>query len=133
MAKEFPRSRRMAEQIRRELDEVIREDVDDPRVGSVTLSEVQVSRDLGQAEIYISVLGAEAEEVRACVEVLNQAHGFLRSRVARKIRVKRMPQLRFVHDTAFDRAARLSAIIDEVAPDPSPNDGDDDASESSKE
>ncbi|BAU57829.1 ribosome-binding factor A [Halorhodospira halochloris] len=133
MAKDYPRSRRMAEQIRRELDEVIREDVDDPRVGSVTLSEVQVSRDLGQAHIYVSVLGAQAEEVESCVEVLNQAHGFLRTRVAKKIRSKRMPQLRFVHDTAFDRAARLSAIIDEVAPQSESQAESDVDSEASKE
>lgn len=115
MAKDFPRSRRMAEQIKRELDEVIREDVDDPRVGSVTVSEVQVSRDLGQARIYVSVLGAEAEQVQACVEVLNKAHGFLRTRVAKRIRSKRMPQLRFFHDTAFDRAARLNNLISELS------------------
>ncbi|MBK1734237.1 ribosome-binding factor A [Halorhodospira abdelmalekii] len=116
MAKEYPRSRRMAEQLRRELAEVIREDVDDPRVGSVTLSEVQVSRDLGQATVYVSVLGAEAPAVDACVDVLNRAHGFLRSRVAARMRSRYMPRLRFVHDTAFDRGARLSALIDEVAP-----------------
>ncbi len=116
MPKDYPRSRRIAEQIRRELAEVIRDEVDDPRLGSVTLSEVQVSRDLGHATVYISILGAEAEEVAASVDVLNRAHGFLRSHVARRIRAKRTPQLHFVHDTAFDRGARLSAIIDEVAP-----------------
>ncbi|MFP4129550.1 MAG: 30S ribosome-binding factor RbfA [Halorhodospira sp.] len=118
MAKDYPRSRRVAEQLRRELAEVVRDEVDDPRVGSVTLSEVQVSRDLAHATIYIDVLGAEAAEVEACVGVLNRAHGFLRSQVARRLRTKRTPSLRFVHDTAFDRGARLSALIDEVAPPP---------------
>ncbi|MBK1727058.1 30S ribosome-binding factor RbfA [Halorhodospira neutriphila] len=124
MPKDYPRSRRIAEQLRRELAEVIRADVDDPRVGPVTLSEVQVSRDLGHATVYVSVLGAEAEAVEACVAVLNEARGFLRSRVAGRIRVKRMPQLRFAHDTAFDRGARLSALIDELAAER----GEDDAS-----
>ncbi len=118
MAKDYPRSRRVAEQLRRELAEVVRDEVDDPRVGSVTFSEVRVSRDLSHATIYIDVLGAEADEVEACVEVLNHAHGFLRSQVARRLRMKRTPSLRFVHDTAFDRGARLSALIDEVAPPP---------------
>lgn len=116
MAKEYPRSRRIAEQLRRELVEVVRDEVDDPRVGSVTFSEVQVSRDLSHATVYLTVLGAEAEEVEACVEVLNRAHGFLRTQVARRIRAKRIPHMRFVHDMAFDRGARLSALIDEVAP-----------------
>ncbi len=118
MAKDYPRSRRIAEQLRRELAEVIRDDVDDPRVGSVTISEVQVSRDLAHATVYVTVLGAEAAEAQAGVDVLNKAHGFLRSQVARRIRAKRTPSLRFLHDSAFDRGARLSALIDEVAPPP---------------
>ncbi len=129
MSKDYPRSRRIAEQLRRELAEVIRDDLDDPRIGSVTLSEVQVSRDLAHARVYISVLGAEAEEVEASVSVLNDASGFLRTRVARRINAKRTPSLRFIHDTAFDRGARLSALIDEVAPSRRADDSDEGSKE----
>ncbi len=115
MPKEYPRSRRIAEQIQRDLAEIVRDEVDDPRVtGPVTISEVQVSRDLRHAVVFVSVLGAESEAVAACVDLLNRARGFLRTQVARRMRTKRVPDLRFVHDTAFDRGARLSALIHEV-------------------
>ncbi len=114
MPKEYPRSRRIAEQIQRELAEIARDELDDPRVGPVTVSEVQVSRDLRHAVVYVSVLGADAERVASSVDVLNRARGFLRTQLARRMRSKRVPDLRFVHDTAFDRGARLSELIDEV-------------------
>lgn len=114
MARDFPRSRRMGEQIQRELAAIIRDEVKDPRVGSITVSEVEVSRDLGHATVFVSMLGAEADAVDEAVSALNDGRGFLRSCLARQVRARKVPKLRFERDTAFDRAAHLSALIEQV-------------------
>lgn len=117
MARDYPRSRRIAEQVQRDLAGLIRDEVKDPRItGSVTVSEVQVSRDLGHATVYVSVLGADADAVETSVDALNDARGYLRTLLARGMRTRKVPTLRFHRDTAFDRAAHLSALIDEVRP-----------------
>jgi len=115
VARDYARSRRVGEQIQRELAELIRDEVRDPRVGSVTVSEVRVSRDLGYADIMVTQLGASAEASLEMVDVLNHAAGFLRSQLARRLRMKRMPALRFHFDETFDRGAHISRLIEEVA------------------
>jgi ribosome-binding factor A len=114
MARDYARSRRVGEQIQRELAELIRDEIRDPRVGSVTVSEVTVSKDLGYADTMVTQLGATAETSREMVDALNHAAGFLRSQLARRLRMKRMPALRFHYDETFDRGARISRLIDEV-------------------
>ncbi|WP_440996937.1 30S ribosome-binding factor RbfA [Arhodomonas sp. SL1] len=124
MAREFSRARRVGEQIQRELAELIRDEVRDPRVGSVTVSEVQVSRDFAHAKVMVTVLGAGAEDSADAVEALNHAAGFLRSQLARRVRLRQVPALEFRYDETFDRGARLSRLIDEVAPDDPDDDQD---------
>lgn len=124
MAREFSRARRVGEQIQRELAELIRDEVRDPRVGSVTVSEVQVSRDFAHAKVMVTVLGASAEDSADAVEALNHAAGFLRSQLARRVRLRQVPALEFRYDETFDRGARLSRLIDEVAPDDPDDDQD---------
>jgi len=114
MAREFSRSRRIAEQIQRELADLLRTEVKDPRVERVTVSEVKVSRDLSHAQVYVTVLGGDAEAVTAAVEALNGAAGFLRRALSRQMRLRRVPQPHFVEDPSFDTGARLSRLIDEA-------------------
>lgn len=117
MANDYPRSRRVADQVQRELAGLIRDEVRDPRVGSVTVSEVKVSRDLAHAEVYVTGLGMVEAESRAMVEALNGAAGFLRRQLARQMRLRTVPALKFHYDPVFDQGARLNRLIDDVVSD----------------
>jgi len=118
MAKDFPRARRVADQIQRELATLIRDTVNDPRLtGSVTVSEVEVSRDMAHAKVHVTVLGAESEETTEAVKVLNGAAGFLRKELGHQMRLRTVPALHFFHDTSFDRGAELGKLIDTAVAD----------------
>jgi ribosome-binding factor A len=116
MPKDFPRARRVGEQIQRELATLIREEVRDPRVGSVTVSEVQVSRDFAYADVFVTGLGMDADQSRAMVGVLTGAGSFLRHQLARRLTLRKVPTLRFQYDPTFERGARLNRLIDDVQP-----------------
>mgnify|MGYP001493679373 CR=1 FL=1 len=114
MPKDFPRTRRIGEQIQRELAELIRDEVRDPRVGMVTVSEVEVSRDLAHAKVFVAVLGADDDQTEASLEALNHAAGYLRKLLGQALRLRTVPALHFHYDPSFDRGARLSRLIDEA-------------------
>ena len=116
MPRDFPRTRRVGEQIQRELAEIVRDEMRDPRLGPVTVSEVVVSRDLSVADVMVTVLGGDEAESRAAVDVLNHAAGFLRGHLGRRLRLRTVPVLRFRYDDSFDRGDRLSRLIDELNP-----------------
>ncbi|MEO1768077.1 30S ribosome-binding factor RbfA [Thiobacter aerophilum] len=111
MAKDFARPRRVADQIQRELAELLRLEVKDPRVGMVTITDVEVSNDYAHAKVYFSLLGDQAR-VQQALQGLQSAAGFLRSEVAKRIKLRVMPQLHFVHDTSIERGMRLDQLID---------------------
>ncbi|MEX0430800.1 30S ribosome-binding factor RbfA [Spiribacter insolitus] len=117
MPKDFSRARRVGDQIQQELAELIRDEVRDPRVGSVTVSEVRASRDFAHAEVYVTGLGMDEAASREMVKALNGAAGFLRRQLARRLSLRTVPALRFHYDPVFDRGARLNRLIDEVRPD----------------
>ena len=110
MAKEFSRSQRVAEQIRRELADLLQFEVKDPRVGHATITEVEVAGDLAHAKIYFATL----EDAEAAGLGLNQAAGFLRGQLAKRMLLRTVPQLHFVHDTSIDRGFALSQLIDQA-------------------
>ncbi|WP_421621054.1 30S ribosome-binding factor RbfA [Alkalilimnicola ehrlichii] len=114
MPREFPRTRRVGEQIQRELAELIRDELRDPRLGMVTVSEVTVSRDLAHAKVFVTALGGSDEDNAKTVEVLTRAAGYLRKLLGQRLRIRQVPALHFQHDTAFDRGDRLSRLIDEA-------------------
>jgi ribosome-binding factor A len=110
MPREFPRTRRVGEQIQRELAELIRSELKDPRLGMVSISAVQVSRDLGHAKVHVSVLGTE-EQSRDSVKVLNHAAGFLRHKLGKLLHIRVIPELHFFLDRSLEEGARLGALI----------------------
>ncbi|KAB7628442.1 30S ribosome-binding factor RbfA [Alkalilimnicola sp. S0819] len=122
MPRDYPRTRRVADQIQRELAGLIRDQVRDPRVGSITVSEVEVARDFAHAKVYVTQLGADAERSREAVEGLNRAAGFLRRELGRGLRLRNVPALKFFYDPAFERGAHLSALIDHAVTDTPPAD-----------
>ena len=110
MPKEFPRTRRVGEQIQRELAELIRSELKDPRLGMVSVSAVSVSRDLCYAKVFVSVLGDEGQSQES-VKVLKNAAGFLRHRLGKIMHIRTIPELRFVHDRSLEEGARIGALI----------------------
>lgn len=114
-----PRSARIADQIQRELAEVVRLQVRDPRVGMVTLTGVEVSRDQSHAKVFFTVLGAAAEREHA-LEGLQRAAGFLRTELAHRLSVRKVPELHFAYDESVERGVRLSRLIDEAVNPPPP-------------
>jgi ribosome-binding factor A len=111
MPKDFPRSRRIAEQIQRELSDIIRLELKDPRVGMITITDVEVSQDHAYAKVFFTVLG-DAAKVEETVSALEHAAGFLRSQLARRIKLRVIPHLQFKYDASIERGARLSQLID---------------------
>ncbi|MFP5506524.1 MAG: 30S ribosome-binding factor RbfA [Gammaproteobacteria bacterium] len=111
MPRDFPRTRRVGEQMQRELAALIRDEVKDPRVGMVTVLAVEVTRDLAHAKVFVTVLG-DAEARDASLAALNKAAGFLRHELGQRMLTRTVPQLRFVYDESIERGSRLSALID---------------------
>ncbi len=107
------RRARIADQIQRELADLIRLEVRDPRVGMVTLTGVEVSRDQSHAKVFFTVLGA-AEAAAEAREGLQRAAGFLRSGLAHRLSTRSVPELHFHHDESVERGARLAKLIDEA-------------------
>ena len=115
MPREHSRGQRVADLIQRELAQLIQRDLRDPRLGMVTVNEVKASRDLAYADVYITLLGAENSEDReGCLEVLNNAQGFLRSQLARILKTRTTPKLRFHYDNSVSDGQYLSKLIDEA-------------------
>ena len=107
------RSARIADQIQRSLAEVIRLELRDPRVGLVTLTGVELSRDQSHAKVFFTVLGAPSEAENA-LEGLTRAAGFLRSELARQLTTRKVPELHFAYDESVERGIRLTRMIDEA-------------------
>ena len=105
--------RRVDEAIRQVLGDAVSGDLKDPRVGFITVTDVRTSADLRHARVYVSVLG-DAQQRQASLDGLRSAHGFLQSRVAGELRLKRTPTLEFTYDDTTDRAMRVDALIDEI-------------------
>lgn len=114
MPKEFSRTRRVGEQLRRELADLIRHEIKDPRVGMVTLNAVEVARDLGHAQIYVTLLEDDAQRRSEAVAVLNRAAGFLRRELGRRLSMRVIPHLHFQYDESVERGMRLSNLIAEA-------------------
>ncbi|HSN21139.1 MAG TPA: 30S ribosome-binding factor RbfA [Usitatibacter sp.] len=112
------RQARIADQIQRELAELVRLEVRDPRVGMVTLTGVELSHDQSHAKVYFTVLGAPSDAERA-LEGLQRAAGFLRSQLAHRLTTRTVPDLAFEYDESVERGIRLTRLIEEaVKPQP---------------
>lgn len=119
MPRDFGRNERVAELMRRELAELIRTEVKDPRVGSITVADVALAPSMARATVYVTPLNAGEPESREAIAALNRAVGFLRRRLGRELNLRYVPALHFEFDPSFDRGARLSALIDSARRDDS--------------
>lgn len=115
MPKEFSRAERVGDAIQRELSQVIRDQIRDPRVGMVSVNAVQVSKDLSIAKVYVTFVdNPKNVEPQERVEVLSRAAGFLRTAVSHEIRMRSVPQLRFLFDETVYKALEISDLIDQA-------------------
>ncbi len=117
MAKDYPRSYRVADQIQRELAELIRTEVKDPRVpATMTVAGVEVSKDLSSAKVFVSTfdLDSDSEQRQAAIDGLNKASGFLRKQLGNKMRLRVVPTLSFKYDVVQENAARITTLIDDA-------------------
>jgi len=104
--------RRVNEMIREVLGAAITTEMKDPRIGFVTVTDVDTSADLRAARVYVSVLGNEDEREKT-LEGLRSAHGFLQSKIGDELSMKRTPTLTFHYDESVERGARLSRLLDQ--------------------
>ena len=112
MPKEFSRSSRVVEQIKRELAELIRLELKDPRVKFVTINDVEITPDYAHAKIFFTVLETDK---RAEIEAgLQRGAGFLRRELGKRVRIHTLPQLHFVYDASVEQGAHMSKLIDEA-------------------
>lgn len=113
MPKDFSRSFRVADQIQRELADLLQNEIKDPRISQVTLTAVEVSRDYAYAKVFYTTLDGQDEN--AVVEKgLKHAAGFLRTGLSKRIHLRQTPQLIFVYDKSVERGAHLSQLIDKA-------------------
>ncbi len=103
--------------MRRVLAELIQHSIKDPRLGFVTVNDVDVTRDLSVAKIYISVLNAEESERQRNLDVLTHAATFLRRELSKQLRMRAIPELRFVYDDSIERGMRMDRILDDLSQD----------------
>jgi ribosome-binding factor A len=126
MARAFSRLDRIADQIQKDLSLIIQRELKDPRLGMVTINAVKVSKDLGYADVYFTVLNVndvnDESAISQALQILKEASGFLRSELSHAINLRAMPQLRFHYDYSIIQAQRISGLINKARA----NEGDED-------
>lgn len=114
MAKDYSRTERVGQQYQREIALILQREIKDPRVSMVTVSTVEVSRDLAYAKVYVTFLQDDDQQVKQGLKVLNEASGFVRSLLGKRVRARITPELRFVHDPSLNEGIRMSRLVDDA-------------------
>ena len=109
MPRDFKRSERVAGQLRRDLAKLIQQEIKDPKVGFVSLSDVEVTRDLSHAKVFITVF--EPEKAQESLKALRHASTFLRLRLGQELRLRHVPELHFVHDDSVEQGGHIDELI----------------------
>jgi ribosome-binding factor A len=111
---------RLAEEFKKEISDIIKNEVKDPRVGFVSVVSVEVSGDLRYAKVFISVLGDE-KSITDTIKALKSATGFIRREIARRIQLRYTPEITFVYDDSIAHGAKISKILADVLPEEEKN------------
>lgn len=114
MAKEFGRSQRVASEMQKELALILQREIRDPRLGFVTVNEVELTKDLAVAKIYVTVLNADDAGKQRNVKVLNEIAPTIRHELARRMRLRHISELHFIYDNSFDTGMRVAELLGEV-------------------
>lgn len=121
------RAERVAEEIREEVARILAREIKDPRIGFVTVTRAQITPDLRNARVFVGVLGDEAQR-RKTLQGLDQATGYVRRAVGRRLRLRFTPELTFAYDEGLDATARVAQLLDEAHIPGPPDEGDGDES-----
>ena len=105
-----PRKIQVAENLKHQISEIVLTQLEDPRVAFVTITGVEVSPDLRHAKVYFSLIGSE-EEREACHRGLTRARGFIKRELGKRLRMRYMPELTFLHDHSLEHGARIEALL----------------------
>ena len=109
----YPRSKRVSELLLKEISWLIKRELKDPRIGFVTLTHVDVSRDLRHAKVFVSIMGGEGER-KASIQGLKSAVGYIKMRLGENLRLKNLPDIDFLLDTSLDRVKRIDELIKDL-------------------
>ncbi len=116
MPREYSRTQRVADYLQRELAVLLQQEMRDPRLGMVSITGVEVSRDLAHANVFVTVMGCDSgEEAKASLGVLNHAAGFLRSQLSRDSSMRSVPQLHFRFDSSVGHGRHMEDLIRRAA------------------
>ncbi|MCI0667546.1 MAG: 30S ribosome-binding factor RbfA [Methylococcaceae bacterium] len=116
MPREFSRSQRVASQMQRELAIILQSEIKDPRLGFITVNEVELSRDLSVAKVYFTVLGKAHDQVEQDREIFARSIPFIRRELGKRMRIRVLPELRFIHDESIDQGMRIDRLLRERTP-----------------
>lgn len=116
MAKEYSRSQRVSEQIKRELAELLRLEVKDPRIGFITLTDVEITPDYAHAKVYFTSMNG-TDGLDEILQGLRRASGFLRRELRQRVRIHTTPELHFHYDPSVAEGSRMSRLIEDVVRD----------------
>ncbi|WKE66602.1 30S ribosome-binding factor RbfA [Gallaecimonas kandeliae] len=114
MAREVSRTRRVGQELQKEIAQILQREVKDPRIGMVTVSAVEVSRDLSHAKVFITLFEQDEEKVKETIKGLAEAKPYIRSLVGSRLRLRIVPELKFVHDTSLIEGMRISNAVSQA-------------------
>jgi ribosome-binding factor A len=123
MPRDFSRAERVAGTLRRELAQLIQQEIKDPEVGFIGVSDVEVARDLAHARVFITVF--EPDKAAASLKALKRAAGYLRRRLGQEMHIRSVPELHFEHDASVETGQRMDSLIDAALASDRKNPGDD--------
>ncbi|NMA68931.1 MAG: 30S ribosome-binding factor RbfA [Desulfitobacterium sp.] len=107
------RSNRLAESLKQEISQMIREELKDPRIGFATVTSIEVADDLSHAKVYVSVLG-DAQKAQETIDALKGATGFVRTEIGKRIRLRHVPEIVFKYDNSIEYGAHITRLLRDV-------------------
>ncbi|NRA85625.1 MAG: 30S ribosome-binding factor RbfA [Gammaproteobacteria bacterium] len=111
MAREFSRSRRVAQQLQKELAMIVMREIKAQEFGMITINEVDLSRDLSYAKVYFTLLNDSPELIKKAVEMLNETAPYIRSLMGSKMKLRIVPELRFYYDKSLSEGIRMASMV----------------------
>ena len=114
MPREFARRDRVSSQMQKELSYVLQREIEDDRLGFITINDVMVSKDLAVAKIYVTVLNADSDEKKRSIKALNELAPIIRHQLAKRMRLRHISMLNFYYDDSFDTGMRVAELLSDV-------------------
>jgi ribosome-binding factor A len=114
MAREFARTDRVSQEIQKEIAMIIQREVKDPRLGMVTVNAVEITRDLAYAKIFVTFFTLEGQNVDESIKILNEDSSYIRTLLAKRIKARIMPELRFIYDSSMVEGVRMGNLVDKA-------------------